>query len=75
MKEEDRKKLGEPETAYGKKRIHFFNSFEEEEEATLLYRMRMTPEERLALVTRMLGHFYSDELSRPRKFHRIVFEP
>jgi hypothetical protein len=74
MKEKNKNQLSEPETIYRKKRIQFFKSFEEEEEATIRDRMRMTPEERLALVTRMLQHFYAEELSRPRNFHRIIFD-
>jgi hypothetical protein len=74
MKEKKKNQLGEPETAYHKKRILFFKSIEEEEEATMRDRMLMTPEERLALVTRMLEHFYAEELSRPRNFNRIIFD-
>jgi hypothetical protein len=72
MKEKNKKQLSKPETAYHKKRIQFFKSFEEEEEATMRDRMLMTPEERLALVTRMLEHFYAEELSR--NCHRIIFD-
>jgi len=73
MEEKNKNQLSEPESAYGKKRIHFFKSFEEEEEATLRERMRMTPEERLALVTQMLEQHYEEELSRPHKYYRITF--
>ena len=45
MEERDKNILTEPETVYRKKRIQFFNSFKEEEEATIRERMRMTPEE------------------------------
>lgn len=74
MEEKNKNQLREPETAYHKKRIQFFKSFEEEEEATMRDRMLMTPEERLALVTRMLEHFYAEELSRPRNLNRIIFD-
>ena len=72
--EKNKSKLSEPETASRKKRIRFFKSFEEEEEATMRDRMRMTPEERLALVTKMLEQLYEEELSRPHKYHRITFD-
>ncbi len=74
MEEKNKDQLNERETAYGKKRIRFFDSFEEAEKATLRERMMMTPEERLAFLTQMLGELYEDELSRPYKYQRIFFD-
>ncbi|HYV93584.1 MAG TPA: hypothetical protein VE978_17550 [Chitinophagales bacterium] len=74
MEEKNKNQLSEPETAYNKKRIHFFKSFEEEEEFTLIARLRMTPEERLALVTQMPEQLYEEELRRPHKYYRITFD-
>ncbi len=64
---------GIPYSSQGKKRITFFRSHEEAELATLRERMRMTPEQRIAMVTEMLTQLYAEELSRPKPTRRIIF--
>ncbi|HYV94391.1 MAG TPA: hypothetical protein VE978_21645 [Chitinophagales bacterium] len=74
-KNSEEEKVNEPEVDYSiskKKRIRFFKSFEEAEEATIRDRMNMTPEERLATVTRMLEAMYAEKLSKPLKNQRIT---
>ncbi|MCY7408706.1 MAG: hypothetical protein LH473_00395 [Chitinophagales bacterium] len=78
MEEENDEKenFNEPEILYTpttKKRITFFNSFDEAQEFTRKQRLSMSPEERIASVTSMLKLFYKDELSQGKKYHRITF--
>jgi hypothetical protein len=47
MENEKPNKAEEPLIPYGKKRITFFNSFEEENEAQIAYWRILTPEQRL----------------------------
>lgn len=77
QKKESKKYLNEPFSDYettNKRHLTCFKSFEEAEEATLLQRISMTPEERLVLVTRMLEQFYDEELKQSKKYSRITFD-
>ena len=80
MKEEikDSDKVNEhgvPYFATGNKRITFFSSFEEENEATRRYYASLTPEERLFDVNEMVKRIFAGELSKnPTLGNRIFFD-
>lgn len=52
-KQQKKTSAEEPASVYGNKSITFFNSFEEENESTYKIYAKMSPEECLALVTKM----------------------
>ena len=79
MKDEvkDSDKANEPEDPFfaGNKRITFFSSFVEENEATHRYYSLLTPEERLSHVNKMIKRIFADELLKyPTLGNRIFFD-
>lgn len=62
----------EPETAYGEKRITFFDSFEEMNEYDLRSYAKMTPEERLHTVY-IMRKAYQTESTTEKPFGKHIY--
>ncbi|HYV90446.1 MAG TPA: hypothetical protein VE978_01630 [Chitinophagales bacterium] len=74
MEEKNKNQLNEPSFAYGKKRIKFFSSLEEENEYNHRYDANLTPEERLREVTQLIKTIFREELKKnPTLGNRIYF--
>ena len=67
--------VSEPEVTYESKRIHFFNSFEEENEFTYKERASISPLENLKNVTLLVKRLFKKELkNNPTLGNRIYFD-
>jgi hypothetical protein len=68
MEEKNKNQLSEPESAYRKKRIQFYSSFEEAEEDKRKMMAAMSPEERMRNLERMRKRFLSHRLTADGKW-------
>jgi hypothetical protein len=69
-------KAEEPEVAYGNKRITFYNSFEEAEEADYKWLASLSPEQHLANAHKLIKSVYKEQLKKnklPPKGERIIY--
>jgi hypothetical protein len=73
---EDINKASEPQAAYGKRNIRFYNSFEEQAEEEYIYMASLSPIERLKEMRRFINIAYGmhgyDPENLPKK-HTIKF--
>ena len=58
MEDKPDKKAEEPEVAYNKKKITFFKSFEESEEADHAFYRNLSPEERFDIFYTLMHRFF-----------------
>lgn len=65
--------VSEPAAPYAGKKITFFNSMQEENEYTMRQYASMTPEERLAAVTRMRLIAYPQLNTNPQPWGKIIY--
>lgn len=64
----------EPLTAYGAKRIQFFNSFEEQEKDNYSFLATLSPEQHLHFATQLIKRVFASELERhPSLGNKIKF--
>jgi hypothetical protein len=72
--EDSKKEFSEPLAAYGKPRIRFFNSYEEQREEMYAYWANITPIQRMAHLLEMIIMSYGltpELLAKPRIDKRI----
>jgi len=51
-----------------------FSSQHDQEQSNYQYWLSLTPEQRIASVTQMISEIFAEELKRPRKSNRIMFD-
>jgi hypothetical protein len=51
-----------------------FSSMHDQEQSNYQYWLSLTPEQRIASVTRLIREIFAEELKKPRKSNRIMFD-
>ncbi len=51
-----------------------FSSVQDQENNNYLHWLSLTPEQRIASITRLISEIFAEELKRPRKSNRIIFD-
>jgi hypothetical protein len=70
--EEEKDKVEEPEIDYLKRKITFYSSFEEENEATAKMNAELSPVEHLQIVTGLIQQLYADKLKNLKNPYREI---